>query len=86
MRWGAPPLRIDCTASGGGEKELGGFSCGILHLGAEGVFVEANDWRMAGGIVDGEDVETAGAFADAAFGEEMPSCACQEFLLALSDA
>jgi hypothetical protein len=36
-------------------------------LGAEGVFVEADYRRMAGGVVDGENVEAARAFADAAF-------------------
>lgn len=58
---------------------MGGFSCGNLDLGAEGVFVEANDGRMAGGIVYGEDVEAAGAFADMAFGEEVEGGAGEDF-------
>ena len=63
----APILSSDCTASGGAEKRSGGFFCGILHLGAESVLMESDDWRLAGGIVDGNDVEPAGALVDAAF-------------------
>lgn len=68
------------------KRTAGEFSCGILHLGAESVFMETDDGGMTGGIVYGEDIETAGAFADVAFGEEMVSGAGDEMLFAGSDA
>jgi hypothetical protein len=37
------------------------------ELGAEGVFVEADGGGAAGVVVDGEDVETAGAIRNVAF-------------------
>jgi len=38
-----------------------GLSLGGLQLGAEGVFVETDGGRVAGVVVDSEDVKAAGA-------------------------
>jgi len=48
--------------------------------------MQADDRRLAGGIVDGDDVEAARAFADAALRQEMPGGASQEMLFAGGDA
>jgi hypothetical protein len=39
-----------------------------VQLGTKGIFVQADDWRLAGDIVDGQDVEARGAIAEAAVG------------------
>ena len=48
--------------------------------------MQANAWRFAGRIVDGDGIESAGAFADTAFGEEVLGGAGQEMLFARRDA
>jgi hypothetical protein len=45
---GRRPPGSDCTASGGGEKAFRRISCGILHWGAKGVFMQADDRGLAG--------------------------------------
>ena len=47
-----------------------GVTHSISELGAEGVFVEADFGGVAGLIVDGEDVETAGTVRNVAFSEK----------------
>jgi hypothetical protein len=48
--------------------------------------MQADDRRLAGGIVDGDYVEPAGTFADATLRQEMPGGASQEMLFAGRDA
>jgi len=55
-------------------------------LGAEGVFVEAGGGGVAGVVVDGEDVEAAGAIRNVAFGEEALGGAGHDALLVGGDA
>src|SRR4029077_19252171 len=58
----------------------------MSQLGAEGVFVEADFGGVAGEVVDGEDVEAAGAIGDVAFGEKMLGGANYDALLVGGDA
>jgi hypothetical protein len=55
-------------------------------LGAEGVFVEADGGGVTGVVVDGEDVEAAGAIRNVAFGEETLRGASHDALLVGGDA
>jgi hypothetical protein len=55
-------------------------------LGAEGVFVEADGGGVAGVVVDGEDVETAGAIRNVAFDEEALGGAGDDALFVGGDA
>lgn len=48
--------------------------------------MEADDRRLSGRIIDGDDVEAAGAFADAAFRKEVAGGASEEMLFAGRDA
>jgi hypothetical protein len=58
----------------------------ILHLRTEGVFVQAHDGRLAGGVVDSDGVKPARAFFDAALRQEVLPIASQEVLFTPGDA
>ena len=57
-----------------------------LHLGAEGVFVQADNRGAAGMIVNGDDIEAAGAFGDVAFGKKVLGGANDDVLFIAGDA
>jgi hypothetical protein len=55
-------------------------------LRAKGVLVQTNDRRLPGRIVNGDDIEPAGAFANAPFRKEVLGGTSQEMLFARRDA
>jgi hypothetical protein len=58
----------------------------FLHLRAESVFVKADNGRLSGLVINGEDIEAAGAFGNMPFGEEVGGGSREELLFAGRDA
>ena len=53
---------------------------------AEGVLMQSDNRRLAGGIIDGDDIEPAGALGDVALRKEMLGGSSQYVLFAWRDA
>jgi len=79
-------MGLDCTASCGAEKMSRSNSLWNLHLRTERVLMKPHDWRFAGGVVNRDDIEPAGALGDAALCQKVLRGTSQQVLFAGRDA